>query len=159
MQTTHAFKLFQWTHVDEATSLCCDCDLYTDDAVKRHFSSQVVWSGLVSGAVCLHMLPLRPDWSSPLSRDPIPSLSGVTRHTVFRHTGCLVTLCQYFTIMFLRSFPVRNAIWTEVRLKIRAFWDITPCSLVGVGRRFRGVYCLHPHPDDGDSKHFWNVEA
>jgi hypothetical protein len=23
------------------------------------------------------------------------------------------------------------------------FWDIAPCSLVEVDRRFRGVYCLH----------------
>jgi hypothetical protein len=32
-------------------------------------------------------------------------------------------------------------------MKIRAFWDITPCSLVVVDRRFRGAYCLH-HKDD-----------
>jgi hypothetical protein len=24
------------------------------------------------------------------------------------------------------------------------FWDIAPCSLVVVDRRFRGAYCLHP---------------
>jgi hypothetical protein len=29
----------------------------------------------------------------------------------------------------------------------RAFWDVAPCSLVGVDRRFIGVYC----PDDGGS--------
>jgi len=27
-------------------------------------------------------------------------------------------------------------------MKIRAFWDVAPCSL-GVDRRFRGAYCLH----------------
>jgi hypothetical protein len=27
-------------------------------------------------------------------------------------------------------------------MKMRAFWDITQCSL-GVDRRFRGTYCLH----------------
>jgi hypothetical protein len=27
--------------------------------------------------------------------------------------------------------------------KIRAFWGIAPCSLVGIDRRFRGTYCLH----------------
>jgi hypothetical protein len=32
-------------------------------------------------------------------------------------------------------------------LKIRAFWDVAPCSLVGVDRRFRGSHCLH-HQDD-----------
>jgi hypothetical protein len=28
------------------------------------------------------------------------------------------------------------------QLKIKAFWDVAPCSLVGVDRRFRGAYCL-----------------
>jgi hypothetical protein len=27
--------------------------------------------------------------------------------------------------------------------KMTVFWDIAPCSLVKVDRRFRGVYCLH----------------
>jgi hypothetical protein len=26
---------------------------------------------------------------------------------------------------------------------VRAFWDIAPCSLVEVDRRFRGTFCLH----------------
>jgi hypothetical protein len=46
---------------------------------------------------------------------------------------------------------------------MRAFWDVAPCSLVGVDRRFRGAYCLHyqdgeyhpliiiDHPDDEGS--------
>jgi hypothetical protein len=34
-------------------------------------------------------------------------------YTGFDYTGCPVTLCQYFRILFLRSFPVRNAIWTQ----------------------------------------------
>jgi hypothetical protein len=25
------------------------------------------------------------------------------------------------------------------------FWDITPCSVTGIDRRFRRVYCLHHH--------------
>jgi hypothetical protein len=32
-------------------------------------------------------------------------------------------------------------------MKMRAFWDVSPCSLVGVDRRFRGVYCLHHQSD------------
>jgi hypothetical protein len=36
-----------------------------------------------------------------------------------------------------------------VGMKIRAFWDIAPCSL-GVDWYFRGTYCLqHDHPDVG----------
>jgi hypothetical protein len=37
------------------------------------------------------------------------------------------------------------------------FWDIAPCSIVEIGRRFRGVYCLHHQGDDGDGTHLWNV--
>jgi hypothetical protein len=29
----------------------------------------------------------------------------------------------------------------NIRLKMRAFWDIPLCSLVGVDRCFRGAYC------------------
>jgi hypothetical protein len=36
------------------------------------------------------------------------------------------------------------------------FWDVAPCSLVEIDRRFSGAYCLH-HQDDGiDSKHLQN---
>jgi hypothetical protein len=31
-------------------------------------------------------------------------------------------------------------------LKITVFWDVAPCSLVEVCRRFRGAYCLHHQP-------------
>jgi hypothetical protein len=33
--------------------------------------------------------------------------------------------------------------------KMAVLWDVAPCSLVGVGQRFRGPYC---HPDDRGSK-------
>jgi hypothetical protein len=42
--------------------------------------------------------------------------------------------------------------------KITVLWDVAPCSLVEVYRRFRGAYCLHhqgdDHPNDGGSKNF-----
>jgi hypothetical protein len=31
------------------------------------------------------------------------------------------------------------------------FWDITPYSLVDIGRRFRGAYCLHHQGDRRDN--------
>jgi hypothetical protein len=44
-------------------------------------------------------------------------------------------------------------------MKTTAFWDIAPCSLVEVDRRFRGAYCLLHHGDeDGGSTHLWNVD-
>jgi hypothetical protein len=33
-------------------------------------------------------------------------------------------------------------------MKIRASWDVAPCSLVGVERGFRGAYCLHHQGDE-----------
>jgi hypothetical protein len=33
-------------------------------------------------------------------------------------------------------------------MKIRAFWYVAPCSLVGVDQRFRGAYCLHHQGDE-----------
>jgi hypothetical protein len=30
-----------------------------------------------------------------------------------------------------------------IKMTMVAFWDIAPCSLTGVDRRFRGVYSLH----------------
>jgi hypothetical protein len=41
-------------------------------------------------------------------------------------------------------------------MKIRAFWDTVPCS-ARVYWCFRGMYCLHHHPDDGGSMNLWNV--
>jgi hypothetical protein len=31
-------------------------------------------------------------------------------------------------------------------------WDVSPCSLVQIYRRFRGVHCLRCQGDDGGSK-------
>jgi hypothetical protein len=41
---------------------------------------------------------------------------------------------------------MRFKVLTWASTKIRAFWDIGPCSL-GVYRRYRGTYCRH-HQDD-----------
>jgi hypothetical protein len=34
-------------------------------------------------------------------------------------------------------------------MKMTAFWDIAPCILVEVDRRFRDVCCHHHQSDDG----------
>jgi hypothetical protein len=39
--------------------------------------------------------------------------------------------------------------WQVVRLQVmmmRAFWDIAPCNLIRVDRRFGGAYCLYHQP-------------
>jgi hypothetical protein len=45
---------------------------------------------------------------------------------------------------------MRFQVLTAASMKMTAFWDIVPCSLVEVDRRFRG-------PDDGGSTNLWNV--
>jgi hypothetical protein len=37
---------------------------------------------------------------------------------------------------------VRFQVLTAASMKITIFWDVAPCSLVEVYRRFRGAYCL-----------------
>jgi hypothetical protein len=37
---------------------------------------------------------------------------------------------------------------TAASMKTAAFWDIVPCSLVVVDRRFRGAYYLHHQGDE-----------
>jgi hypothetical protein len=39
-------------------------------------------------------------------------------------------------------------------LKMTAFWDMAPCSLVKADQHFRDANCLHHQGDDGDSTHF-----
>jgi hypothetical protein len=40
--------------------------------------------------------------------------------------------------------------------KITAYWNIAPCSLVEVDRRFRGAYCLHHQGDEINTiAEFW----
>jgi hypothetical protein len=33
-------------------------------------------------------------------------------------------------------------------MKMAVFWDVAPCSLVEIGQRFRGAYCLHHQGDE-----------
>jgi hypothetical protein len=46
----------------------------------------------------------------------------------------------YFLITVQTTYS-RFQVLMAVGMKMTAFWDITPCSLVEVDRRFRGVYC------------------
>jgi hypothetical protein len=51
------------------------------------------------------------------------------------------------------NFVVRFQGLTAPIMKMTVFWDVAPCSLVKVYRRFRGSCCVHHHrPDDGGSK-------
>jgi hypothetical protein len=48
---------------------------------------------------------------------------------------------------------VRFQALTAANVKMTAFWDIEPRSLVEVTRRFRGAYCVH-HQGDETSMYF-----
>jgi hypothetical protein len=37
-------------------------------------------------------------------------------------------------------------------MKVTVFWDVAPCSLVKIDRRFRAAYCLH---HQGDRQTTW----
>jgi hypothetical protein len=47
----------------------------------------------------------------------------------------------------VRDFQVLMA----ARIKMRALWDIVPCILVGLDRRFRFAYCLHHQASETSS--------
>jgi hypothetical protein len=49
--------------------------------------------------------------------------------------------------------------WMVSRIpsKMTVFCDVAPWRLVEVYPRFRGAFCFHHRPDDGGSKHLWNV--
>jgi hypothetical protein len=42
----------------------------------------------------------------------------------------------------LKSFCVRFLVFTTASMKMTFFWDIAPCSLVEIHRRFGGAYCI-----------------
>jgi hypothetical protein len=55
---------------------------------------------------------------------------------------------------------MRFQVLTAASVNMVAFWDMAPCSVEEVHRRFRRAYCVHHHsnnPDDGGSKHLWIV--
>jgi hypothetical protein len=47
-----------------------------------------------------------------------------------------------------KKLLVRLQVLTASIMKMTVFWDVAPCCLVKVYRRFRGAYCLHHQGDD-----------
>jgi hypothetical protein len=55
------------------------------------------------------------------------------------------------------SLPISNSIvrfqvLTVASMKMVVFWDVAPCSLAEIYRRFRGVYSLHHQGDGTDDR-------
>jgi hypothetical protein len=40
-------------------------------------------------------------------------------------------------------------------MKMAVFWDVAPCSLVEIYRRFRGSCCLHHQGDNPEDSHLY----
>jgi hypothetical protein len=77
----------------------------------------------------------------------LPHLLQFIIHQTF-HTMCRRIVHKQ------RICGVRFQVLTAASMKITAFWDVAPCSLAEVYRRFLRAYCLNHHgPDDGRSKH------
>jgi hypothetical protein len=49
---------------------------------------------------------------------------------------------HYFIFLYNLFFVTFQGL-TAAIMKITVFWDVVPCSLVEIDRRFRGTYCLH----------------
>jgi hypothetical protein len=45
---------------------------------------------------------------------------------------------------------MRFEVLTKASMNMTALWDIAPCSLIEVDRRFRGSNCLHHQGDRPD---------
>jgi hypothetical protein len=45
---------------------------------------------------------------------------------------------------------MRLQILQTARMKMTAFWNGAPCSLVEIDRSFKDAYCSHSQGDDGD---------
>jgi hypothetical protein len=51
-------------------------------------------------------------------------------------------------IKYLNNFvTVRFQVLTVANIKMTVFWEVAPCSLIEIERRFRGAYCLHRQGD------------
>jgi cephalosporin hydroxylase len=63
----------------------------------------------------------------------------------------LVYVSGHVYVSAIVRFQVLKAV------KITAFWNIAPCTVVEVGRRFGGSYCLYHQSDGGGGKHLCNA--
>jgi hypothetical protein len=47
------------------------------------------------------------------------------------------------TNLVKRQSQLRFQVLMAASMKMTVFWDVAPCTLVEVYRRFRSAYCLH----------------
>lgn len=97
------------------------------------------------------------------------SIKQVTWHRVFQVARKRKTLYSLFASLIWRILlHCSVTFWTELSVDVRDFsfswdsqatnmemalsWDVVPCSLVDIYRRFRGSYCLHQHRDTNQDR-------
>jgi hypothetical protein len=162
--------LVTWLAVESLSE--CSSISSVSHACARHATSRdaVTWLALEA----VHTL-------SP----PVASFPLVCRHIVQQfYTQCVLTQCNYTrcvgqvrAVSFLlhgakRRLPeeTRQQIDERTALErcndisdlLRAVWDVPPCCLVGINRRFGEPYCHRLHgrkeyPESGSSTVLWNV--
>jgi hypothetical protein len=68
----------------------------------------------------------------------------------------IVTVKPIFSLS-MYSFIVRFH-WFSFGFKVSVFWNVAQGSLLEIYCCYRGAtYCLYHCPDDGGSKHLWNI--
>jgi hypothetical protein len=74
------------------------------------------------------------------------ALATLEQFPSFRHhtqDSNYIPTCNLSEVTAVKYVFVGYKVLTAASMKMTAFWDIEPCSLVGVDRRYRCVYCLH----------------
>jgi hypothetical protein len=61
---------------------------------------------------------------------------------VVGHNDADISYCVYSDIFEILAVECRSRL-CECKMKMRAVWDIAPCSLNEMDLRFRGAYCFH----------------
>jgi hypothetical protein len=81
-------------------------------------------------------------------------------YILFKYVVTIVTSFVGTRIPNSREYctTVRFKVLTEANMKMAAFWDVAPCSLVEVDRRFRDAHCLH-HQMSDSSPWWWRQYA
>jgi hypothetical protein len=67
--------------------------------------------------------------------------------TLYRKVFCNDKLCSVTWVQQPADIFMRFQVLTATSMKTSVLWDISPCTLVGIDRRFRGAYCLHNQGD------------
>jgi hypothetical protein len=108
------------------------------------------------------------------TKRPWPNLScysGIYLEELWKTNVCSILKCfirtnsmqqspsEVYNLSANQEIPhrVRFQVITAAITKMTVFWDVSPCSLVEVYLSLRGSNYLHHRPDDGGSKHLWNV--